>query len=211
MAASVRYVAVKALDRAFALCEKPVCEPPLTPQHAQGSPVNNMNSRAMALMLALALAMLPSTTFAQDDGSDTDTSTGGLDSLYSGTSSTTSVFIALPLTTTSGVVILTSSMGNTGRTAPKGRQRRALQMYLNGNKDGVIDAQAMGAGNAVSDLAALFGVPAGHEKAMGLAMRAEHKQLGAILTTPCDSAQSCDALADQWIDVAFASLDRTLQ
>lgn len=173
--------------------------------------MNNMNSRAMALMLALALAMLPSTTFAQDDGSDTDTSTGGLDSLYSGTSSTTSVFIALPLTTTSGVVILTSSMGNTGRTAPKGRQRRALQMYLNGNKDGVIDAQAMGAGNAVSDLAALFGVPAGHEKAMGLAMRAEHKQLGAILTTPCDSAQSCDALADQWIDVAFASLDRTLQ
>jgi hypothetical protein len=42
-------------------------------------------------------------------------------------------------------------------------------------------------------------------------MRAERERLDAILMTPCSGEAACTAIADQWIDVAFASLDRTLQ
>lgn len=173
--------------------------------------MKHLSTRALLGALVIAMAMTPMTSFAQDE-TDTDTTTDAANNLFSGTSSTTSLIIALPLTTTAGVVVLTSSMGNAApRQAPRGRQRRAIQMYLQHHQDGVVDAQAMGAGAAVTDLAALFGVPTGHEAAMGLAMRAERERLDAILMTPCTGEAACTAIADQWIDVAFASLDRTLQ
>jgi hypothetical protein len=162
--------------------------------------------RAIALLTAMTL--IPATSFA-DDGNSGSSGDGGLSGFLS-TSSTTSLIVGLPLTTTGVVVIITSMAGSQQRTPPRRQQRRAIQMYLKSNQEGVLEGQAMGAGSAVNDLAALFGVPAGHERAMGLAMRSERDKLDTLLMTPCSDDASCTALADQWIDVAFAALDRNL-
>ncbi len=90
---------------------------------------------------------------------------------------------------------------------PDEQQRALIRGYLRIYKQRVLEAQMLGAGDAVEDLSALFGVRRALRPVLGRAMRLERVQLAALLNTPCEA--TCDALADRWITVTLRAVERS--
>lgn len=165
-------------------------------------------SRPLLCALCVALLLCPATASAQSSPSD-EPSNSGRDcsssnelecmlttSSNAGTSSAY-VYLAALVITSSGAAITTVYF-----VMQQGAQQneRALNTYISIERDALHQAHALGAGQAVDDMATLLWIP--HERALlGAMMRARRDELDAALMEPCEGAASCAQQARRYISI----------
>lgn len=124
--------------------------------------------------LILGLAVIASPAAAQVDDSST-----------SSTFSSTSVSTTTSAITVGGVILTVYAL------TPKAKAT-LIRDYMEQNRAQLQEGLAQGGGDAIQDLATLFGIPAEHQARFGQRLRAQRTLLGAALNKPHISEQ--DAL-----------------